>query len=282
MATISEKIINWVLYTSLFAACCATGMSMATERLVTGAVPAILNPLHFLVFGSTLCVYNAHYLIKVSSPVVSDRFAWSQYHRLWHTGGLLTGMLCCIVSLFFLSWRILLACVVLGVLSFAYSLPLLPFESKRRFKDFGLLKIFLLTTVWTIVTSVLPVLYWGKEITAYPFEILIRFVFIFALCIAFDIRDMQTDINDKIFTLPNRIGLTNSYRLIDLALFAFAVLSVVQYFRYPSSVRLSGEIVTVVITKLVILYVRKYPSDKAYLGLVDGMMLLYALLLLGH
>lgn len=255
-------------------------MCMATEKLITGTVPDIISPLHSLVFGSTLCVYNAHYLFKVSLPEVSDRFAWSQYHMIWHTGGLLTGMLCCIISLFFLSWHILLACIVLGILSFAYSLPLLPFANKRRFKDFGLLKIFLLTTVWTIVTSILPMLYWGKGIAGYPFEVMIRFVFMFTLCIAFDIRDMQTDMENRIFTLPNRIGLTNSYRLMDIALVLFVVLSVVQYVRYPSGQRLAGEAITAVCTKLVIVYTRKHQTDKAYLGLVDGMMFLYALLLL--
>lgn len=280
--SVVNKLLNWVLYTSLFAAICAVGMCMATERLILQTIPPLFTSLHMLVMGSTLFVYNVHYIIKKSTPEVSDRFAWSQHHGFWHLGGLLTGVLFCIISLFYLPLNILLACGILGVLSFAYSLPLLPFEEKKRFKDFGLLKIFLLTTVWTIVTSILPMLYWGKQPVNYPYEILIRFVFMFTLCIAFDIRDMETDLDNKIFTLPNRIGLTNSYRIMTVFMILFAALSIVQYLRYPSLVRLSGELITAICTKLVIDYAHKRPSDKVYLGLVDGMMLLYSILLLLH
>jgi 4-hydroxybenzoate polyprenyltransferase len=227
-------------------------------------------------------VYNVHYLIKKSSTTVSDRFAWTQHYRVWHYLFFSIGVVMCVASLFFLSPKIFKACLVLGALSFAYSLPLLPFRNKKRIKDFGWVKILVLTSVWTIVTSVLPILYWDKLIMDYPFEILIRFVFLFILCVAFDIRDMQTDLEADIFTLPNLIGLKNSYRVMDASLLLFALLSVMQYIRYPSLVRLAGEIITAILTKLVIEYTRKYPSDKAYLGLVDGMMLVYAMLVLFH
>lgn len=271
-----------MLYTSLFAACCATGMAMATERLIINDIPALFTPLHSFIFGSTLLVYNVHYLVKKSPPGVSDRYGWTQHHRIWNYLIFVTGAVLCIGSVFFLSWKILLACVVLGILSFAYSLPLLPWVSKRRLKDFGWLKIFVLTSVWTIVTSILPILYWDRLMSDFPFEILIRFVFMFTLCVAFDIRDMQTDLDAGIHTLPNTIGVASSYRLMNVTIVLFAVLSIIQYTRYPSEVRLAGELITAAVTKVVIAYTRKYPSDKAYLGLVDGMMLLYALLVLAH
>jgi 4-hydroxybenzoate polyprenyltransferase len=273
-------LINWILYTSIFAACCATGLCMATEMLLLGHSPAILSPLHLLVFCSTLLVYNTHYLVKKSTAEISDRFAWSQHYRLWHYLLWGAGLSGCSASVFFLPARIWEACVWLAVLSFAYSLPLLPFKNKRRIKDYGWVKILVLTAVWTIVTSVLPMLYWDKPLAAYPFEILIRFVFMFTLCVAFDIRDMQTDLDSGIITLPNIIGLKNSYRLMDVTIALFVLLSVVQYLRYPSPQRLSGEIITAVVTRIVILYAKRHPSDKVYLGFVDGMMLLYALLVL--
>jgi len=276
------RIVNWVLYTSLFAAFCALGMCMATERLLIDAIPPLLTSLHSLVFGSTLVVYNTHYIIKKVVPNASDRYAWTEKNRIWHYIFFISGITMCLGSLFWLSWKILLGCVVLGFLSFAYSIPLLPFENKRRIRDFGWIKITVLTSVWTIVTSVLPMLYWDKPLTAYPYEILIRFVFMFVLCIAFDIRDMQTDLDAQIFTLPNLIGLKNSYRLMNAIIVLFAVLSVIQYFRYPSQTRLIGELIAAVVTKLAIDFTKKHPSDRVYLGLIDGMMLLYALLVLWH
>lgn len=272
--------INWVLYTSLFAALCSTGLCMATERLLLNRVPALFSALHLLVFCSTLLVYNTHYLVKKSTAEISDRFAWSQHFRLWHYLFWGAGFAGCLFSIFFLPPAIWEACVWLGVLSFAYSLPLLPFKNKRRIKDYGWVKIMVLTAVWTIVTSVLPMLYWGKPLAGYPFEIVIRFIFMFTLCVAFDIRDMQTDLDAGIITVPNIIGLKNSYRLMDITIIIFLLFSIIQYFRYPSVSRLSAEVITAIITRMVIVYAKNHPSDKAYLGLVDGMMLLYAILVL--
>ncbi|MBW7914723.1 MAG: UbiA family prenyltransferase [Taibaiella sp.] len=280
MRYILHTALNWILYTSLFAAICAVGLCMSTERLVLNTIPPLYSGLHLLVFCSTLLVYNAHYLIKKSTPELSDRFGWSQHHRLWHYLLMGIGIAGCGIAAFHLPQNILLVCVLLAVLSFSYSIPLLPFKDKKRLKDFGWIKILVLTTVWTIVTSVLPILYHNSTIADYPYEIMIRFVFMFTLCVAFDIRDMQTDMEAGIATLPNMIGIKGSYRVMSVSMILFIVMSIIQYTRYPSLPRLIAEIIVAIATKLAIDYARKHPSDRAYLGLVDGMMMLYAVLVL--
>lgn len=277
---IFHTFIDWILYTSTFAAACAVGLCMATEKLLLSSAPPLYSTLHLLVFCSTLFVYNVHYIVKKSTPELSDRFGWSVHHRSWHYLFMATGAAGCLVATFSLPLNILIACGVLAVLSFAYSIPILPFKDKKRLKDFGWIKISVLTLVWTIVTSVLPILYHSKEMADYPYEILIRFVFMFTLCVAFDIRDMQTDLEAGIATLPNIIGIKGSYRVMTVSMTAFIVMSVIQYFRYPSLSRLLAELIVALATKLAIDYARKRPSDRAYLGLVDGMMLLYAVLIL--
>lgn len=280
MIRLLRRFTDWVLYTSLFAAMCSVGLSLATEKLVIGYLPTKPTMLHVFIFCSTLFVYNTHYLVKRSSAEVSDRFQWSQHYKAWHYLFLTIGVLGCGISIFFLSFKILLACVVLGVLSFAYSLPLLPFKDKRRLKDFGWIKIFVLTGVWAIVTSVLPIIYWDALLSDYIYEILIRFVFMFTLCVAFDIRDMQTDMDNGIATLPNVIGVKNSYIVMSVAMILFIIMSFIQYLRHPSIERLIAEILVAGITKLAIDYAKKHPSDRNYLAFVDGMMLLYGLLVI--
>lgn len=183
-------------------------------------------------------------------------------------------------SLLYVSADILGWCAVMGVCSFMYSFPLLPFTNKRRLKDYGWGKIISLVAVWMIATCILPIIYWHKNVTDFPFEVLIRTSLMLALCIAFDIRDMQADAQKDIQTIPNRIGAVRSYVLIDACIMVFAICSIIQYFRYPHIGRLVAELITVVCMKVVMLYVKKHPSDIAYLGLVDGMMLLYALLII--
>lgn len=282
-----NSIIECVLYTSILTACCAVGLCMATERLLIDHLPPLVTALHTLIFGSTLWVYNTHILIKKARPGGPGKIGWAARYRYWHILVMLTGLFMSIGSLivFFvyypaLAYKILLGCAVLGGLSFAYSLPLLPFKNKKRLKDFGWVKILTLDGVWTIVTTILPILYWDESIAAYPYEILIRFVFIFVICVAFDIRDMQVDLEADIHTLPNLIGLKNSYRLMDLTILLFALLSVVQYIHFPSTTRLVGALLSAAATKWAVTYTRKHPTDKAYLGLVDGAMLFYAIMVM--
>lgn len=253
---------------------------MGTERLLLNEIPALYSSLHLLVFCSTLLVYNVHYLIKKSTPEISDRFGWSLHHRLWHYLFMSIGAAGCLFAVWHLPVSILYSCVLLALLSFSYSIPLLPFKNKKRLKDFGWIKILVLTSVWTIVTSVLPMLYHSKEIANYPYEILIRFVFMFTLCVAFDIRDMQTDLEAGIATLPNLIGIKGSYHVMTVSMILFIIMSIIQYMRYPIGDRLIAELLVAIAVKLTIDYARRHPSDKVYLGLVDGMMLLYALLVL--
>lgn len=253
---------------------------MTTEKLLLDNTPELFTVLHLLVFCSTLFVYNVHYLIKKSTPELSDRYDWSQYHKIWHYILMLIGVAGCLAASLYLPYKILFACGILGVLSFSYSIPLLPFKNKKRLKDFGWIKILVLTSVWTIVTAVLPILYADDSLTAYPYEILMRFVFMFTLCVAFDIRDMQTDMDAGIATLPNLIGIKGCYRVMSVSMILFIVMSIVQFIRHPSVSRVLAELIVAFAVRFAIDYSRKHPTDKVYLGLVDGMMFLYALLVL--
>lgn len=281
-ATPVIRFVNWVLYTSLFASACAVALCMATERLLMSAIPHVFTALHLFIFGSSLVVYNVHYIIKRDGIQLSDRSAWTQRNRKWNITFLALGILLCLLLFPGLPPRVIYGCLFLAALSFAYSLPLLPFKNKRRLKDFGWIKIWILSGVWTMVTSVLPILFHGKLLSSYPFEILLRFVFMFILCIAFDIRDMQTDQDTGIYTLPSKIGLRATYRLIDFLILLFFALCFFQFLRYGSAIRLSGSIISGLLARIAISYARTYPSDKAYLVYVDGIMMVYAIMVLLH
>src|SRR5690606_2673633 len=151
---------------------------------------------------------------------------------------------------------------------------------KKRLKDWGLLKLFLLALVWTCVTVLMPVIYWEKQLHAYEAEFLLRFIFMLPLCIGFDIRDMETDKTHQIYTLPNAIGLKSSRRLTDLFLLIFCLVAYWQYTRYPFPDRLISAFVIALLTKLVLQLSKKVNTDFFYLLFVDGMMLAYAMVII--
>src|SRR5690606_344192 len=143
---------------------------------------------------------------------------------------LLLGLMLCLHSLEFLHPIVLFGLFVMAILSVLYVLPLLPFGTRLR--DFGILKILTLTMVWTLVTAALPIFYYGQLFQDFYLEIIIRFVFMLVLCVAFDIRDMAIDGEMQIQTLPNIIGKNKSYLLIKILLFILSFLFVVQFFRH--------------------------------------------------
>lgn len=253
---------------------------MATEKLLTGSAPAFCSALHGFVAANTLCIYNIHYYIKNLPPGVSDRADWSARHRWVHPVLILAGGLLSLVCLFYLPLKVIAISVGLGLLSLGYSLPVLPFPQKKRLKDWGILKLILLSLVWTCVTVLMPMFDYNKSFRAYEVEFLLRFVFMLPLCIAFDIRDMETDRENSIYTLPNAIGLQASFRLMDACLIVFCALAVWQYLRYPILSRLVGGFVITLCTKGMLLLSRKVNTDVFYLLCVDGMMLLYAAFIL--
>ncbi len=253
---------------------------MATERLVNDAHPGLFTKLHALVFGCSLLVYNIHPAIKkrVSSTVGLPRL--TKYHQPVYILLAIAGTVMAASALPVMTWNMSLVCIMLGFISFAYTLPLLPFKNKRRIRDIGWLKILSLTAVWTMVTSVLPMLYWHVNIERFPFEVLLRGTFIFVLCIIFDIRDVHADKISNINTLPHLIGLPNSYRLMNAALVLFCVLGIVQYLRHPIWYRMGAVVITAVVIRIVAEYLKTHNTERAYLVYADGMMMLYALLVL--
>ncbi len=249
---------------------------MATERLIIGYPPLLISRLHILVFGSTLLVYNTPRIIR--RPNTGDPL--KQPYRKWYSLFFFVGLILAVAGLWGQPDVLQLASFTLSAFAFAYFLPLLPFKDKKRLRDFGWLKIIVLAGVWTTATSVLPMLYWQKNISGYPVEIATRLVFIFTLCVIFDIRDIRADVSNNIDTLPNKVGLRNSYRLINFTLLLFSGLSVIQYLRYPLASRLAGALLTAVITKAIVVYLRRHRSEKAYIFLADGVMIVYAALVL--
>ncbi len=276
-----KKLLDWFLLTSSFTAFCAMGLCMATERLVNDIPIPWFNQLDLFVFGCTLVVYNLHKAVKRRRSVEVGLPRLTSWHRQVYALMSFIGLFMMAASFrVLLSEKMLIACATLGFISFAYSMPLLPFKKRKRLRDFGWLKILSLASVWTIVTSVLPMLYWQRHISDFPYEIVVRFLFIFSLCIIFDIRDVKDDIASNINTFPQIVGIKNSYTVINISLIMFILAGIVQYLRYPLWYRLVAVVITAIVTRYVAEYLKTHNSERNYLIYADGVMIVYSLLVL--
>ncbi len=272
-----KKIFYFFLKTNLYTACCAVALCMATEYLINRDIPFIYNPLHLLLFGATILVYNTPNFYRLNSQSKKYKFLFHNDYIYFRIIFVSIGVLFIIISMFFLPIQIAFLSMLLAFFAFAYFLPFLPFNTKKRLRDYGWLKILILSFVWTFATTVLPIIYLHAQIINYIFDIFGRFLLIFVLCILYDIRDITIDSKTNIKTLPTLIGLKKSYVLIYFLLIAFLIASILQYFRFHIIERLFSAFFTIIIIRLVILFLKKYPSEIAYLLLADGVMLIYSL-----
>jgi 4-hydroxybenzoate polyprenyltransferase len=271
-----KKLLEFILFSSIFIAACAVGFCIETN-IVLG-LPLNSFSFYCFVFGATLLQYNLHYSTKKTAVNNSERLSWSHRNKKLHFILLIIGGLLILFSFFSFQLKhfIILAC--LGAISFLYSFPFLPVGKKRRIKDYGLLKIITLSLLWTLVTVWFPVSNMPENMLLFIFVFVERFIFMFILCLLFDLRDIEIDRKENINTLPVMLGKKQSYNLSYALLILFLAIDLVQYFYLPQLFFFIAMVISCVITFFTIERTRKTNSDFIYLAGIDGMMLLQAIL----
>ena len=273
-----KKINEVFLFGSIFIAICAVAMCIETNLLLH--LPLNNLPFYLFVFGATLVQYNLHYFFKTTAVINSKRLAWSLKNKSIHKFLIVFGLILITYSLFSFQLRHFIILLILGALAFLYSFPLLPFSNKKRIKDFGLLKIITLALLWTLVTVWFPVDQINVSGLSFQLIFIRRFIFIFILCLLFDIRDTEVDRKQNIATLAVKLGIKKSYLLCYLLLLIFIALSVIQFLYIPDWIQLSAMLLSAAATGFTIEQSKKNNSDVVYLACIDGMMFLQAALVI--
>ena len=271
----AKRLLAFLLFSSIFIALCA--VSFAAETNIILGLPLNSAGFYLFIFGATLFQYNSHYVLKSSAAVNSARLAWTIKNKRIHYFLLLLGFLLIIISLFSFSLKHFYILIFLGVIAFFYSFPFLPVGKKKRLKEFGILKILTLTLLWTLVTVWFPVNTMDYDPALFWLVFAKRFLFMFVLCLLFDMRDVDVDRQSGIKTFPVRLGSKNTYLLSYLTLVAFLILSAIQFYYWGQPGFFIAMILSVIATFLVIEITKKNQSDFVFLAGIDGMMLLQAL-----
>ncbi len=271
-----NKIGHFILFGSIYIAICAIALCLQTS--MTLDIPFNKLSFYCFVFGATLAQYNLHYLVKKKAVKNSKRLAWSMKHKVTHKVLFATGILLILFSFFGFRLKHFFILGVLGVISLLYSFPVLPF-GKKRIKDYGYLKIITLSLLWTVVTVWFPAVNHPFDLKLFAFVFMKRFVFMFVLCLIFDVRDIEIDYEERIHTVAVILGKKRSYWLSYMALLLFLLLAVFQNLYYPDMKELWAMVVSSVCTFLIIEVSKKNHSDIVYLAGIDGMMLLQPLLI---
>ncbi|MGO4290951.1 UbiA family prenyltransferase [Chitinophaga sp. RAB17] len=271
-----RSAFNFILFTSIYISLCALLMIWQTNQLL--GLQYDQNTFYLFVFFSTICSYNFHwYLTPGSFSATSERIHWNDRYR---TGLLLLCGIGIIGSGWFF-WQLREHWLVLcgsAILTFLYSAPKVPHPAFRWLSKIAIGKTLFLTFVWTYVTTLLPALVAGKYV-ATPLILLTlhRFFLIYAICILFDYRDLESDKKEGIRSLITMLDLKNLNRLYYFSLL-IAAISAGLMGPFTTLTAVISLIIPVIITALLTRKAQHSHSDYLFYFVLDGCMALSAAL----
>jgi len=226
-----QPILDFVLFSNLFIALCAVAQCLLTLKLI-GSEP--IYPLLALLLTSTFVTYNISiFLSKPKDPQKSEfkRVRWFFAHNRL----MLTITIICTLLLIPLFWMLCFECkllvIFLGFISIGYSLPLFSVgDQKFGLRNIPGLKSLMITSVWVLSCVLLPIFEAESQHLADTSlrntAILVskRFLFVFALTIPFDIRDLYNDLQTGVKTIPVLIGEKRAYLFCQVLLIGYLIL----------------------------------------------------------
>ena len=271
-----KKIADFLIYSNLWIAMCAVAMLWQTEWLLTQHL--FLDSLTGFVFFSTLFLYAIHRLTgvkKLDINLFNPRF---ETIRKFDTHILLyacIGLLGTIYYFFQFDISFQIKLFIPSLLSLGYVIPFI--RGKKRLRDLNYVKIALISIVWSWITVIIPIYYYPQltftRIIIYM--TLARAIFVFAITLPFDIRDLSIDKSQNVATIPLTFGLNATkkigyYSLIVLGVFYALIFKNGVY----SPLQFSGMLIFIGIIFLLIYKSHEKRHDYFFSFLVDGTMIL--------
>lgn len=239
-------------------------------------------------FCNTFIIYNLHRIITTPAKEVetlSGMHTFIAQYKKWVYAAMMLAAVLSAISLFYISWTSVIALVILGLIAVFYTFPL-PFGIRLR--DFGFLKPFIVAIVWSFVAVIVPLAnYIEADILNITLLWLNRFLFVVAITIPFDVRDLKFDkVNLKYGTIPMKIGKLRTYWLSQSLLLISAIpLMVILFFEQNLEEFLLPTIFWYLITSAIIkhnLKSKKEVSEYQYTFWLDGTLVFgYLLFLFG-
>lgn len=250
-------------------------LALQTQYILTGITE--WNAVTGFVFCSTWLLYALHRIVgilRLKDFLDIERYgviARFRHHIIIYAVIAGLGTAWCF---FQMPFRVQVAAVLPSFFSLAYVLPF--FGKQRRLRDFNQIKIYLVALVWAWVTVVLPIV--EAEIDFNTSHVLMYFertLFVFAITLPFDIRDLNVDRHSKVSTIPAKIGVkkSNYLGLILLGL-GLALVLINTYLGFYSSAICISLLISFISTGFLVRLSSPDRHDYFYSGLMDGTMVL--------
>jgi 4-hydroxybenzoate polyprenyltransferase len=280
------SVLDFLLFSNLFIAICAVAQGLITYHLLQ--VPPDKYVLAFLFF-STIGLYNFSMLLAKpgdpgSSPYVRVRWIFS-HHRLIISITLIS-ILCIIpLGLWYLSIESKLLMIFTGLMAVGYNVPFLTLnQQKIGLRNIPGIKLFLIALVWSVSCVLLPIVELERSyhINISSAETLLlvakRFLFIAAITVPFDIRDLFQDKLYALKTIPVILGERKAYIFCQFLLAGYLVLLLL--FNQVTLPDILALTLTLMLTGWLIFKSGFKKNEYYYFFYLDGTMLLQYLALI--
>lgn len=279
------SVFDFLLFSNIFMALCAVAQGLLTFYLI-GSRP--VYPALGLLFTATLGIYNFCILAtKTGDPLKSPykRVRWFFAHPRLMTTFTIVSLFSLIPLFAIISMESRILMVFLGIISFFYAIPIFTINDQK----FGLrhipwLKQFLITLVWTMSIVLLPVLEAQHQhltnISLHDTTILLakRFLFIAALTIPFDIRDLFDDQKSGLKTVPSVLGEKTAYNFCQILLGGYVILLLL--FKKGIDHDFIALCISVLLTAWLIFKSKWEKNEYYYFFFMDGVLILQYLLVI--
>ena len=277
--------LDFLIFSNLFIACCAVAQGLVTYYLLK--LPPDYYVLAF-VFFSTLLIYNLSMLLsKPGQPQKSPfkRVRWIFSHHRFIISITLIAALCIIpIALLYLSLQAKLLMSFVGIISIAYNFPFLSINQKKiSLRNLPGIKLFLISFIWSISCVLLPIVElennYGISVSLAETLMLVakRFLFICAITIPFDIRDLFQDKLYSLKTIPVILGEKKAWIFCQALLGAYLILLVL--FTKTINLEVIGLALTILITGWLIFKSNLKKNEYYYFFFLDGTMILQYVIL---
>jgi 4-hydroxybenzoate polyprenyltransferase len=255
---------------------------MLFATLLMNDLPLIITPFTIFLICSTFLLYNFHR--------ISFKLNYSSSHTLFESIRIVrfkpfekliyilafTGTF---ISFFYLKPVIYFYLIPLAVISISYSMPLIRKGNKKlRLLEFYSVKTPVLALVWALTTTIIPLVEQNISISAafVWIQVLSRSLFIFSLCIPFEIRDMEADRKNNVRTLPVLYG-KKVTKVIGII--AVVIELITHHFMFSISLPLIVALDLSSIVALILIILQGSKNPYYYKLFVDGVMMLRFLFL---
>ncbi len=280
---IVRNIVNLLLYGGSFIGLCAACITALTFELI-GDIGQIQFSYIVLIGTATAALYSGHRvigLLRLAHITSVERYDVIRKYKVhiwvycivW--SALSIWLFIPLASLRFILWLI-----PGGLIAMFYVLPV--FSKGKRLRDLGWIKIILIGWSWAWLTAFIPALYFGKEpLYISTFMGIGRMLFIIAITIPFEIRDIAIDRSVGLTTAPVVFGMEKTIRTGIMFCILIIIFVTITSFHYHDPIYGIAMSLVSILTMWILRKSEQIKDDYFFSGLTDGTMILALLMYWG-